>query len=540
MTTVDMVAWPEEDAARYRAAGYWRGETYPELLERMAATFGDRVAVVDDDRRLSYRELAEEAGRAARGLRDLGLSAGDRVLVQLPNRAEFLVLWFGLLNLGAIPVHAQPGHRRSEMIHLARLSEAATYVVPDVVAQFDYRELAAEVSAESPWLKHVIVVGDPGTTGFTDYEDVIADPSADPVKNPADASDMALLLLSGGSTGRPKLIPRTHDDYQYNGRVVADVLGYDKDTVYLAALPVAFNYTMNCPGVLGTLERGGKVVLAENPDPGYCFDLIEQEGVTATAINPQLAPLWLEEAAATDVDLSTLRVMQIGSSRLADDVARQMIDGFGCTIVQAFGMSEGLHCVTRLDDPVEIVSTTQGKPVSPDDEVRVVDENDADVPDGEVGELLTKGPYTMCGYYRAPEHNEKSFLDGFYRSGDLVRRLPSGHLIVMGRTKEQIQRGGEKIAAPEVEGHLQAHPGISSVALMPEPDAVLGERTVAFVVPAGPQAPTRADLAAYLAERGLAAYKTPDEVRVLDEMPLTPVGKMDKNVLAALLDGGVE
>ena len=537
--TADVVTWPAADAARYRAAGYWRGETYPRFLERVRTAFGDRTALVDDRVRLTYAELAERADAVARGLRDLGVAAGDRVLVQLPNRVEFVVLWFALQKLGAVPVHTQPGHRHAELVHLAHLSEAVAYVIPDVHARFDHRELAAVVSAASPSLRHVIVVGDPGGSGFTAFDD-LGSPSAMPVVDSARPEGLALLLLSGGTTGQPKLIPRTHDDYLYNARAAAELCGLDDDTVYLAVLPVAFNFTMNCPGVLGALGVGGTVVLASSHDPAYCFELIARERVTITSINPVLAPVWLDEAIATDADLSTLEVLQIGGARLSDDVAGRMIEGFGRRVQQVFGMAEGLLCLTRLDDPPEIVATTQGKPISAADEALVVDEHDVEVRDGEIGELLTKGPYTPRGYYRAAEHNATAFADGFYRTGDLVRFLPSGHLVVVGRTKDQINRGGEKFAAPEVEDHLETHPAIRSVALLSAPDPDLGERSVAFIVPTGSDIPTRRELVTYLSDRGLADYKTLDEVRPLGEIPRTPVGKPDKKALSRLLVGADE
>ncbi|MFE2940719.1 (2,3-dihydroxybenzoyl)adenylate synthase [Streptomyces sp. NPDC059255] len=539
--TADVVGWPAADAEKYRNAGYWRGETFARFLGARARAHGDRLAVVDDRTRLSYAELDDRSDRVARGLTELGIVSGDRVLVQLPNRVEFLLLWFALMKTGAVPVHTQPGHRSSEMTHLARLSEAVAYVIPDVHAEFDHRLLAQAVRGESPALKHIIVVGDPGRgTGFTSFADLLTTgPAPAAPASGARGEDLALLLLSGGTTGLPKLIPRTHDDYLYNGRAAGEVCALTADSVYLAALPVAFNYTMNCPGVLGTLGVGGTVVLASDPDPDYCFGLIEREGVTIAAINPQMASVWLDEVSMTDADLSTLRVLQVGSARLADDMAERMIDGFGCTIQQVFGMAEGLLCLTRLTDPPEIIATAQGRPISPADEVRVAGPDDQEVAEGEEGELLTRGPYTLRGYYRAPEHNAKSFTaDGFYRSGDLVRRLPSGHLVVVGRSKDQINRGGEKIPATEVEGHLLAHPGIRSVALVAAPDEDFGERSVAFLVPTGTRAPDRAELAVFLADRGLAAYKAPDEVRVLDVMPLTPVGKMDKKALTASLRNG--
>ncbi|GGS29373.1 (2,3-dihydroxybenzoyl)adenylate synthase [Actinokineospora fastidiosa] len=526
-----MNAWPEADAARYRAEGYWRGETFPRFLARVTAAYGDRTALVDDRVRLTYAELRAQVDVVSRGLRELGIGAGDAVLVQLPNRAEFVVLWFALQEIGAVPVHAQPGHRRTEITHLARMTRAVAHVIPDVHARFDYRDLAAACSA----VRHVIVVGAPGTSGFIAWDDLMS-ARARPVGVSARPDDLALLLLSGGTTGLPKLVPRTHDDYLYNARAAAEVCRLDTDTVYLATLPVAFNFTMNCPGVLGTLGVGGTVVLADTQDPASCFDWIERERVTITAITPLLAPVWADEARHREADLSSLRVLQIGGARLAEDLAREVIDSFDCTVQQVFGMAEGLLCLTRLDDPPDVIATTQGTPVSPADELRVVDEHDVDVPDGEVGELLVKGPYTLRGYYRAPEHNATAFVDGYYRTGDLVRRLPSGHIVVVGRRKDQIQRAGEKFAAPEVEGHLQAHPAIRSVALVPAPDPVLGERSVAFIVPAGSTVPTRRDLAAYLSDRGLAAYKTVDDVRPLSDLPRTPVGKLDKKALARLLD----
>lgn len=534
---IDLTEWPEQDGATYRANGIWRGQTYPEFFAGLVRDHGAHPAVIDDRVRLTYAELDAQSTVVARALRDLGVASGDRVLVQLPNRAEFVVLWFALVKIGAVPVHTQPGHRRSEISHLAGLSEAVAYVVPDVHANFDHRELAATVQAENPSLRHVIVVGDPaGRPGFISFSALAAGDGTAP-ESPATSGDIALLLLSGGTTGLPKLIPRTHDDYLYNGKAAGEVCRLGPDTVYLAALPIAFNYTWNCPGILGTLGVGGTVVLAGNPDPSYCFDLIERHGVTITAINPQLAPVWLDEAEETESNLSTLRVLQIGSARLADDTARKVLAGFGkTTLQQVFGMAEGLLCLTRLDDDPEILATTQGKPISPADEVKIVAADDHEVPEGEPGELLARGPYTLRGYYRADEHNATSFTaEGFYRTGDMVRQTPSGHLIVVGRVKDQINRGGEKIAATEVEGHLLAHPGIRSVALVGAPDEDLGECSVAFIVPAGGSAPTRGELARFLEERGIAAYKTPDRVRTLEQMPLTPLGKMDKKALSDLL-----
>ncbi|OCC14043.1 (2,3-dihydroxybenzoyl)adenylate synthase [Streptomyces sp. PTY087I2] len=537
----DWPDWPEAAQQRYRAAGYWKEEVFGALPATQAIERPNDIALVDGHRRWTYSALEAEVGAVYRALYRLGLRKGDRVIVQLPNCAEFVTTWFALQRLGAVPVHAMPGHRRYEISHLATVTEAVAYVIPDRHARFDHRELAIDVRAAHPSLRHVIVVGEVASdSGFTTYEELRSSkvPEAEAPRPDVAASELALLLLSGGTTGTPKLIPRTHQDYLYNARAAAEACEMGPDTVYLAILPIAFNFTMSCPGILGTLQAGGRVVIAPSPSPSTAFELIERERVTITAVNPSLVPYWLTEFETSEADLSSLQVLQVGGARLADDLARRVSPTLGCRLQQVFGMAEGLLNLTALDDPEDLVCSTQGHPVSPADEVIIVDGTDRQVPDGEVGELLTRGPYTLRGYYRSPEHNTTHFTeDGFYRTGDLVRRLPSGHLNVVGRVKDQINRGGEKIAATEVEDHLLAHPDILAVAMVPATDIALGERSVAFVVCRGEE-PTPRELAAFLRDRGLAPYKTPDSVRKIAHLPLTPVGKTDKKALRALFENG--
>ncbi|WP_399880073.1 (2,3-dihydroxybenzoyl)adenylate synthase [Streptomyces sp. BBFR51] len=541
--------WSEAESARYRAAGHWEGVTFGARLRRAAADHGSHVALVDGDRRWTYADLDAEADRVAHGLHGLGVARGDRVVVQLPNRAEFVLVWFGLQRLGAVPVHAMPGHRRREIGHLVRVSGAVACVVPDRHARFDYRELMRSVRAEdetshSP--QTVVVVGDPGQeSGFVSFEALrAASPSSPGRTSPyalptpgaddggAAPGDVALLLLSGGTTGLPKLIPRTHDDYAYNARACAEVCALDGQSVYLAVLPLGFNFAFACPGVLGTLMAGGTVVVAPDPSPQTAFALVEREGVTLTSLTPPLVNHWVDEAASGSWDLGSLAVVQVGGARLPEQQARKLGPALRVTVQQVFGMAEGLINLTRLDDSEDLVCATQGRPVSPDDEILVVDTGGRPVPDGSAGELLTRGPYTLRGYYRAEEHNHTAFTpDGYYRTGDVVRRLPSGHLVVVGRLKDQINRGGEKIAAVEVEEHLLVHPAITAAALVGVPDERRGERTVAFVV-CGGAAPGVREVAAHLKERGLAEYKAPDEVVQVSGLPLTAVGKVDKATLA--------
>lgn len=523
------VPWPEALAERYRAEGYWQGRPLDRLLRERAERAPARIALVDaDGNRWTYAELDLRTDRTAAGLRRIGIGAGDRVVVQLPNTDAFVVLFFGLLRAGAIPVLTLPAHRESEIVHVAETAGATAYAIPDVQDHFDHRTLARALRKAVPSVEHVLVAGDPAE--FTALADVDGDPV--PLPEP-DPSDVAVLLLSGGTTGRPKLIPRTHDDYSYNVRASAEVCGFDESTVYLVVLPTAHNFALACPGLLGTLMAGGTVVLSPTPSPEDAFVLIEREKVTATAVVPPIALLWLDAVEWEEADLSSLRLLQVGGSKLGAEPAARVRPALGCTLQQVFGMAEGLLNYTRLDDPENLVLHTQGRPLSPADEIRVVDPDGHDVAPGTTGELLTRGPYTLRGYYRAPEHNARSFTpDGFYRTGDLVRVLPSGHLVVEGREKDQINRGGDKISAEELENHLLAHRAVHDAAVVGMPDETLGERTCAYLVPRGQaEPPTQRELATFLTERGVAAYKLPDRVEVVDAFPRTSVGKIDKKAL---------
>ncbi|EPY04409.1 2,3-dihydroxybenzoate-AMP ligase [Paenibacillus alvei TS-15] len=524
--------WPEEFAARYRQEGCWQGETFGTMLRHRAAQYGDRIAIVSGDRRVSYAELDEQADRLAAGFYRLGIRVQDRVIVQLPNIPQFFEVIFALFRIGALPVFSLPVHRRNEIGYLCEFTQAAAYVIPDKDTGFDYRELAAQVKDTLPDSSRVIVVGEPGE--YTAMDDLYAEPSIGEIKGPS-SGDVAFLQLSGGTTGLPKLIPRTHDDYIYSLRMSAEVCALNEHSVYLAVLPIAHNYPLSSPGVLGTLYAGGRIVLARGASPDEAFPLIAEEGVTIAAVVPPLALIWLDAAESRRYDLTHLEVLQVGGAKFSAEAAKRVRTTIGCTLQQVYGMAEGLVNYTRFDDPEETIINTQGRPMSPYDEIRIVDDEDDEVAPGEVGHLLTRGPYTIRGYYQAEQHNARSFTtDGFYRTGDMARMTPAGYLVIEGRAKDQINRGGDKVAAEEIENHLLAHPGVHDAAVVSMPDEFLGERTCAFVIPYEVVL-TGSELKAFLRDRGLALYKIPDRVEFVESFPQTGVGKVSKKMLRELI-----
>ncbi len=466
-----------------------------------------------------------------------GIGRGDRVVVQLPNVAAFVVAVFALWRLGALPVFALPAHRRAEVEYFCRHAEAVGYLTCGEHAGFDHAALAGELAAELDL--RVVAVHAPTAElpcGVLDLADVEADGRGGPEsrdRHAANPADVAFLQLSGGTTGIPKLIPRTHDDYLFSVRESVRICDLDASSVLLVALPVAHNFAMSSPGLLGAVAAHGTIVLAPDASPTTVLGLIERERATIVPAVPALALAWLNSPEARTADLGSLRVLQVGGARLADTVARRVQPELGCTLQQVFGMAEGLVNYTRLDDDIETITSTQGLRISPHDEVRVVDDADEPVPPGMPGHLLTRGPYTIRGYFRAPEVNSRSFTaDGFYRTGDVVIERPDGYLVVVGRSTDQINRAGEKIAPAEVEEHLLRHPGVHDAAVTGAPDEIVGERIRAHVVLREGFGPLRpADLRRHLRACGLAAFKLPDEIVLTDRLPATGVGKVDRRTL---------
>ncbi len=523
----DTPTWPQAFRERYIEQGFWRNETFAGTIDRLAAENGKRIALIDGERRLTYAELQQSIHALAAGLSALGLSRGDKAVVQMPNGIAFIEIVFALMRLGVVPVLALPAHRHLEIGRFLEFTEARAFFIADRAGGFDYRSLARDLKPGLPALTHVIVDGEAeefcSLASLYRHGKTVADtPSAD---------DVAVFQISGGTTGIPKLIPRRHNEYLYNIRTAASVSGMNGNTVYLCALPVAHNFPLACPGIIGTFMNGGTVVMAPDPGADTAFALMDAHKVTIAAVVPPLALLWMEEAEKRGYRPESLQVLQVGGAKMSAEPARHVKPKLGCTLQQVFGMAEGLICFTRLDDPEEVIVNSQGRPMSPGDEIRVVDADGNDVAPGEVGELLTRGPYTIRGYYRVPEHNARAFTsDGYYRTGDIVRLAYGGNVVVSGRDKDQINRGGEKIAPEEVENLLLAHDDIHDAAVVGLPDPMLGERICAFMISRSGQTKSLA-LTRHLRSRGLASFKMPDDFVFVPNFPETGIGKISKKEL---------
>jgi 2,3-dihydroxybenzoate-AMP ligase len=540
-----VVPFPPELARRYRDKGYWRDLSLAEEFVPVFRRHAERVAVIDRDAHVTYAEIDRVSDRLALNLLDAGLVALDRVVVQLPNVAEFVFLYFALQKIGCIPIAALATHRFLEVSQFAKLSGAAACVTPDRHGDFDFTEMVRRVRKETPSVKLGIVLGE-APADFLSLADLI---SREPKKRPEDLSslkidpsDPAIFQLSGGTTGVPKLIPRTHNDYAYNSRIAAKVCGVTGESVLLLALPIAHNLPLACPGLQGYMLQGGKVVLSASTKPEDLFGLIARHRVTHLKVVPALLIRLINDPAIRKYDLSSLRVIQSGGQRMQPEVRLRTRELIPSAFVQEnFGMSEGMLFFVRPDDPEDVRLETCGRPLSPDDEVKVVDEEGREVAPGEVGELTCRGPYTLRGYYGVPEYNARQFTpDGFYRSGDLMRMHPSGNYVVEGRKKDLINRGGEKISAEEIENLILAHPAVQNIACVPMPDPNLGEKMCACVIPRKGRSLSLPELVEFLKAREIAKFKLPERLEILSDFPVSTFGKVSKKALVEMVTAKLE
>ncbi len=532
--------WPDDFAQRYRRAGLWEGVTLWEMMARTVVRHPDKVALVAGSLRQSYADLDRISARLGASLLQLGIGPLDRVVLQLPNVPEFVHYYLALVRIGAIPVMALRSHRHTEVRHFIRASGAVAYVVPDVVHTFDYRPMATQMQTEFSELKTVIVVGEAGP-GQLAHGGLLAAASdcAAIAKRMAEVDispdDVATMLLSGGTTALSKLIPRTHQDYVLNARLCGEAADFDEQTVLMAILPLGHNYNLASPGILGAFYYGGSVVLASSGQAEEVFSLVSRERVTVIAAAVPLISNWLVADLPQGCDLSSLKVIQNGGARLAPELRQRIVSKFGCKPQEIYGTAEGLINMTRTDDPTDVLLNSSGSPVCEEDEIKVVDDSGNEVPDGESGELLTRGPYTIRGYYKSDDKNAEAFTqDGFYRMGDIVRKL-GRNIYTEGRRKDLINRGGEKISCDEVENLILMHPAIKSASLVAMPDPVFGEKACAFAVLKDGQKLSFKDLVAFLEQQNIARFKLPERLEIVSEFPLSPVGKILKRELREMI-----
>ncbi|MFG2794502.1 (2,3-dihydroxybenzoyl)adenylate synthase [Streptomyces sp. NPDC048419] len=509
-------------------------QTLVSAFDRASAEHARGTALVDGAVRLSYADLNHKSRAMARGLLNHGIMPGDSLLVHLPNSWELVVVVLACMRAGVVPTMMLHAHREHELTRIADHVDARGIVISGEADEFV--GLARQVTENCASVEQIFISGcdnvPPGCIGLENL--MTSDPGA-PFYTSV-LTDDVLFLLSGGTTGLPKVVARKHSDYLYGVVSSSLVTDISSDTVYLVSLPASHTFPLGCPGIFGTLLVGGRVVMIRSPRPEIAFEAMACEGVTHTAAVPAVVGRWLETYDPARWDLSALHVLQVGGSRLSANHARRAESTFGCAVQQVYGMSEGMLNSTRLNDPEDVVLETQGRPVDSAQQMKIVDSAGRDLPFGSTGELLVRGPGVFSGYYRAPDHNSEAFTsDGWFRTGDLVRMHPSGNLVVEGRVKDLINRGGEKISAEELEDLLNEMPEIRRVAVVAAPHSSLGEQVCTCIVLRAGCVVTLQEIRLFLSGLGVAQYKLPSRLEILDDLPQTSIGKINKAALRSLV-----
>ncbi|MHB8695688.1 MAG: AMP-binding protein [Solirubrobacteraceae bacterium] len=521
--------------------------TIAQEFRRVADAHPQRPALMTATETLSYAELDERTDRVAIGLRGLGLHPGERVLMQFTNTGWAVVVWYGLIKAGLVPVATLAQHRRHEIFDIAAQCEPAAHLIETTFKGQDLVELAQATASHTPSLRTLLTIGTdaPPTNAFTTEKllrsgpDDVAHTRAQAIAlaQAVAADSLACLQLSGGTTSTPKLIPRLHAEYWLNAKLYAQGMELDETGCVPHLLPVIHN-----AGIVCGLHAAHSV--------GACFAVCSPNGeelktlAKTGKLTHLMMPPPVEQMVAADAELrENLRTLKVVIYVLGAPSAYviEEFDTDTCVVGRMFGQSEGLCMITPLRDAPHLRHDTVGAPLHPSDEVRVLEpESETPVQDGEPGELCCRGPYTINGYYRSPERNRQAFTsDGFYRTGDIVRAVPGKTADqpcyrLEDRIKDLINRGGEKVNAVEVEELLLEHPAIGDAALVAMPDERLGERACAFVVPKSTEAaPDVASVQSYLDGRGVAKYKWPERIEIREALPRTNVQKLDKKALRA-------
>ncbi len=535
--------FPKDWADLYRRKRWWLGIPLGEMLDRTCDFYPYKEALVAGEVRLTYHQLREQTNRAALAFLELGIQKLDRVLLQIPNWPEFVFAYYGLHKIGAIPVMCIPRFSQREIEHFFKITEAKAWIVPFRFEKIEYKPMIEALRSQPSSLKHILVIESMGKEDDPFPEETIPFNALlkkiDLLRYPKDylqsfrpdPDEICHLMPTGGTTGLPKLVPRTHNDWLCNVEYRTKAWERSPHDITLIATPITHNMAIEV-SLNPAFLTGGKVVMISSTRPREILEAIEKEGVTTTILAVAQVQQIVDFQELDRYDISSLQVIGTGGSHMPPEVIRKIYDKLKCKFFNVYGSSEGPCTQTRYDDPEEAVFHTVGWPICPYDEFKVIDSDGNELSHEEEGELVARGPTIFRGYYKSESENREAFTpDGFYRTGDIAKFDREGRLILTGRKKDIIIRGGENISAKEVEELVISHPRVEQVAAVAMPDPILGERVCAFIKPKKGAILSFEEIVSYLKEKKTSVFNFPERIEVIEEMPLTNVGKVDKRKL---------
>jgi 2,3-dihydroxybenzoate-AMP ligase len=529
--------YKKEDAEKYNKFRWWSGLTFGDILDRAADIHPEKEAFVDRKTRLTYGEAREKTNKLAISLMDLGIQPLDRVLVQLPNWNEFVFAYFALQKIGAITVLLIDRYRQFEINHLISLTGATFWIVAEKYKKTDYLPIVEDVIKKHPQLKNIILARSEGHGPFLSMEKLIHEVKLDMpnlqrlAQRRPDPMQVAHMGPTGGTTGAPKIVPRTHNSLITGIEYCSKSWEQSNQDINLLAGPIGHDLTFS-KGFIGSIITCGKIIFLDSTDDKEIYETIEREKVTSIIWVPTLAQRMLQYGDLDKYDLSSLKKMHSAGGASHPDLVKDVTEKFNIKFYNGYGATEGMTTITRTTDDLETICTTVGRPTCPYDTYKVVDQNGNELPPNTEGELVLKGPGVFTGYYNNPEENKRAFTqDGFFRTGDLAMINEKGYVTLTGRIKEMINRGGESISSTEIEKLITSHPGVALVAVIPMSDPVFGERVCAYIQPKPGANLSFEKVIAYLKERKASVQQLPERIEFIETMPFTKAEKVDKKFL---------
>lgn len=527
MRREDLVAYPEEAKQRFKSSGFWKDELVIDWIDEHVAARPDHPAIIQGDMRISYRDLKDKAEALAGGLTALGIKKGDVVAVQLPNVAEFIYAFLGITRIGAVMQTVHMPYRGAEMEHLLSHSDARAVICVDKFRDYSTAEILSDLTSKLDNLEFVVVFGDAGE-GQVGLAGLL---SADPCDVPRpEAADPSVMLYTSGTTSSPKGVAVDSYPFAGNARLAIDEFEVTGDDVVLCPAPFSHLYGL-CALQIALCAGATNLLLPMFTPPDF-VKLIESGKATMLFTGPAHHAACRQAGLYDDADLSSVRIVVTSGAACPPELAA-FVDGLlpNGKSLQLWGMTE-LQAGTynRPGDTAEQRYNTAGF-ATPGMEIRVVDEDGAVLEAGEEGELQIVGCSVFPGYYKNPEANAESFDNGWFRTGDLATIDDAGYLTITGRTKDIINRGGVKFNPADIESLINEMSQVQMSAIVPVKDAVLGEKACVFVQPVEGSTVTLSKITEHLEGKQVAKNKWPEQLEVVDALPLTPTQKVMKGRL---------
>ncbi|MCX5803759.1 MAG: AMP-binding protein [Proteobacteria bacterium] len=520
----------------YVSAGHWDSSLISDSWDQNAVLYPDSEAIVEENSRLSWAEAKKQIDSIAAYLFELGIKRDERVAVQLYNCAELFTFRLACEKAGIVAVTLLPNFRQAEVKAILNHTEAVGIVIPFEFRGFNYFSMIQEIKSDTPSLRHIFVIGNDVPEGAISVKELAESPLGEKYspdyfqKTRFSAFETFQIATTTGTTGMPKCVEFVSSVRQCTGRVIAKRLKITEDDVVGAFAPViaggCFNEVYRAAPLMGA-----RIAVAKYFTPEEILALIERERVTIIATVPAVLIRILEYPDFEKYDVSSLRIVKYGGAALPYDQALKAWEKFGRPVLPAYGgLDVGTMSSSFIDDTKENLLKTVGKPLD-GAIIKLIDEKNKEVPEGEVGEVIVKGPHCEPGYFGDPEATKEAWYDGWFHTGDLASFDTEGRLTIRGRRKDMIIRGGQNIYPLEIESMLLKHPKVLKASVIGMPDAEMGEKACAYAVIMNGESLSFSDMVLFMKGLGIAPFKIPERLEIIDDLPLAGGIKVDKKQL---------